>query len=57
MDNKSSVDHDMFSNKIMNAIQNEINTPFTLIINQMLESGIFPYSITIDKVIPLYEDK
>ena len=42
----------MFSNKI---IKNEISKPFTLIINQMLESGFFPDSLKIAKVIPLYK--
>ena len=47
MDNKSSSVHDMFSNKIIKAIQNEIGQPSTLIVNQMLESGIFPDSLKI----------
>ena len=45
-DNKSSSGYDMFSNKI---IKNEISKPLTLIINQMLESGIFPDSLKIAK--------
>ena len=42
MDNKSSSAYDMFSNKIIKAIKNEISKPLILIINQMLEWGIFP---------------
>ena len=45
----------MFSNKIIRAIKNEISKPLTLIINQMLESGIFPDSPKIAKIIPLYK--
>ena len=45
MDNKSSSGYDMFSNKIIKAIKNEISKPLTLIINQMMESGIFPDSL------------
>ena len=55
MDNMSSSGYDMFSNKILKAIKNEISKPLTLIINQMLESGIFPDSIKIAKIIPLYK--
>ena len=55
MDNKSSSGYDMFSNKIIKAIKNEISKPLTLIINQMLESGIFPDSLKIAKIIPLYK--
>ena len=39
----------------MKAIKNEINKPLTLIINQMLESEIFPDSLKIAKIIPLYK--
>ena len=52
MDNKSSSGYDMFSNKI---IKNEISKLLTLIINQMLESGIVPDSPKIAKIIPLYK--
>ena len=45
----------MFYNKIIKAIKNEISKPLTLIINQMLESGIFPDSLKISKIIPLYK--
>ena len=55
MDNKSSSGYDMFSNKIIKAIKNEISKPLTLIINQMFESGIFPDSLRIAKIIPLYK--
>ena len=57
MDNKSSSGYDMFSNKIIKAIKNEISKPLTLIINQMLESGIFPDSLKIAKIIPLYKKR
>ena len=41
--------YDMFSNKIINIKKNEISKQLTLIINQMLESGIFPGSLQIVK--------
>ena len=55
MDNKSSSGYDMFSNKIIKAIKNEISKQLTLIINQMLESGILPDSLKIAQIIPLYK--
>ena len=57
MDNKSSSGYNMFSNKIIKAIKNEISKPLTLIINQMLESGIFPDSLKIAKIIPIYKKR
>ena len=33
----------------------KISKPLTLIMNQMLESGIFPDSLKIAKIIPLYK--
>ena len=50
MDNKSSSGYNVFYNKIIKAIKNEISKPLTLIINQMLESGIA-------KIIPLYKKR
>ena len=57
MDNKSSSGYDMFSNKIIKAIKNEISNPLTLILNQMLESGIFPDSLKNAKIFPLYKNR
>ena len=53
MHNKGCSGYDMFSNKIIKAIKNEISKPLTLIINQLLESGTFPDSLKIAKIIPL----
>ena len=57
MDKKGSSGYDMFCNKIIIAIKNEISNPLTLIINQMLESGIFPDSLKTAKIIPLFKKK
>ena len=57
MDNKSSSGYDMFSNNIIKDIQNEIIKPLTLMINQLLESGILPDNLKIAKIIPLYKKK
>ena len=54
LENKSSSGHDGISNKFLKLIKNELKTPLTLIINQMLTTGIFPQSFKISKIIPLY---
>ena len=55
LENKSSSGHDGISNKLLKLIKNELKTPLTLIINQMLTTGIFPQSFKISKIIPLYK--
>ena len=55
MDNKSSSGYDELSNKIIKTIKNVISKPLTLIINQMITSGIFPDDLKIAKIIPLYK--
>ena len=55
MENKSSSGYDTISNKILKFIKHEISKSITLIINQMLESGIFPDALKISKVIPLHK--
>ena len=41
LENKSSLGHDGISNKIVKLLKNEISKPLTVIINQMLKTGIF----------------
>ena len=55
LENKSSSGHDGISNKLLKLIKNELKTPLTLIINQMITTGIFPQSFKISKIIPLYK--
>ena len=55
MKNKSSSGVDGISNKILKCITVEILEAVTLIINQMLKTGIFPDAFKIAKVIPLYK--
>ena len=52
MDNKSSSSYDCISNKILKM---KLVKLVTLIINQMFESGIFPDSLKIAKIIPIYK--
>ena len=42
MENKSRSGYDGISNTMVKYIKNEISKPLTLIINQMLDSRIFP---------------
>ena len=46
--------YDGLSNQIIKTIENEFIKALTLIINQMIESGINPDSIKFTKIIPLY---
>ena len=51
--NKSSSGYDGISNTILKSIKSVIINPLTLIINQMVETGIFPDVLKISKVIPI----
>ena len=55
MENKSSAGYDCISNKMLKYIRNEISEPLTLIINQMIESGVFPSGLKTSKIIPLHK--
>ena len=52
---KSSSGVDDLSNKVIKHIQEIIAEPLTIIINQMLNTGIFPDSLKISKVLPLFK--
>ena len=52
---KTSCGIDETSNKTLKYLKNVISAPLTIIINQMLNSGIFPDAIKVSKVIPLYK--
>ena len=51
---KSSSGVDDLSNKVIKHIQEIIAESLTIIINQMLNTGIFPDSLKISKVSPLF---
>ena len=55
MENKSSSGHDSISNKIIKFCKDQISKTLTIIINQMLHSGIFPTNLKISKIIPLHK--
>ena len=52
---KTSTGVDNISNKLMKFVKNVISEPLSIIINQMLKLGIFPDSLKISKVVPLYK--
>ena len=52
---KLSCSIDDISVKLLKTIKAEIYKPITLIINQMLATGIFPDKLTLAKVIPLHK--
>ena len=52
---KSSRGVDELSNKVIKYIKDAIVEPLTVIINQMINTGIYPDLLKISKVIPLYK--
>ena len=55
MKSKNSSGKDGISNKLLKSIKGKISKPLTIIINQCLETGIFPDVLKISKVKPLYK--
>ena len=52
---KASAGIDQISNKLLKHIKNEIIKPLTLIINQTLNTGVFPDKLKIATVLPIYK--
>ena len=57
LSNKTSCGHDNISTKLLKSKKHQLVKPLTIIINQMLRTGIFPNKLKIAKVIPLYKNK
>ena len=55
--NKTSTGIDGTSNKLIKIAVNELVSPLTIVINQMLNTGVFPNQLKISKVIPKYKSK
>ena len=53
--NKNSCGYDNFSTKINKALRDSLIKPLTLIINQILNTGVFPSQLKIAKVIPIFK--
>ena len=52
---KTSTGIDNISSKLLKQTKNSITAPLTIIINQIMATGIFPDALQISKVIPLYK--
>ena len=52
---KSSCGDDGLSTKLLKEIKNETCSSITLIVNQMITTGIFPDSLKIAKIIPIFK--
>ena len=55
LENKKSSGHDGISNTLLKVIKASISPSLTIIINQMLTTGIFPDAFKLSKVIPLFK--
>ena len=55
LENKNSSGHDGISNKILKYIKYEISNSLTLIINQMMTTGIFPDAFKKSKITPIFK--
>ena len=53
LENKSSSGHDGISNKLLKSIKCSVSKSLTIIINQMITTGIFPDAFKVSKVIPI----
>ena len=55
LENKNSSGHDGISNKLLKLTKKELSKSLTLIINQMITTGIFPDSFKKSKITPLFK--
>ena len=55
LSNKSSYGHDNLSTNLLKKIFSPLLKPLTIVINQSLRTGIFPSTLKIAKLIPLYK--
>ena len=55
LENKNSSGHDGISNKLLKVLKFELSKSLTLIINQMITTGVFLDSFKISKIIPLFK--
>ena len=55
LENKNSSGHDGISNTLLKIIKNDISQYLTIIINQMLATGIFLDAFKLSKLIPLFK--
>ena len=53
--NKNSCGYDNLSTKTIKALKCSLVQPLTLIINQIINTGVFPAQLKIAKVIPIFK--
>ena len=53
----SSSGHDDISNILLKSLRTSLSYPLTIIMNQSLETGVFPDRMKLAEVIPLYKNK
>ena len=54
---KKSTGHDNVSTYLLKSIDEQVSTPVSILLNKSLETGIFPDSLKLAKVIPIYKAK
>ena len=54
---KTSSGHDDISNTLLKSLRTSLSYPLTIIMNQSLETGVFPDRMKLAEVIPLYKNK
>ena len=47
--------HNCISTKLLKSIPSHICKPLTLVVNQCLQTGIFPDNMKLAKIIPIYK--
>ena len=55
LENKSSSGHDGISNTLLKVIKCNIGKSLTIIINKMLNRGLFPDAFKVAKIIPIFK--
>ena len=53
--NESSSGHDGISNKLLKLLKFELRKSLTLIINQMISTAVYPDTLKVSKIIPLFK--
>ena len=54
---KTSSGHDDISNILLKSLRTSLSYPLTIIMNQSLDTGVFPDRMKLAEVIPLYKNK
>ena len=55
--NKNSSGYDLFNNKLLKLIKDEIAKPLEITFNQSIACGIFPDKMKLAEIVPLYKNK